>query len=136
MLERFSTSLEQDLLIEFDRYLRERGYSNRSEAIRDLIRKSLIREEWKAGEEVVGVVTLVYNHHQRQLQDRVTELQHKYHRLVISTTHVHLDAHNCLEVVILRGDAEGVQKMAHAMMAIRGVKGGDLTMSSTGRSLH
>ena len=131
MTERFSISLEEDLLARFETYLTEHGYRNRSEAIRDLIRKALIADEWDAGKEVVGVLTLVYDHHQRQLQDRITDIQHDFHELVISTTHIHLDHHNCLEVGILKGAAGNVRNMADQLIALRGVKSGDLTTTGT-----
>ncbi|HBA82783.1 MAG TPA: nickel-responsive transcriptional regulator NikR [Verrucomicrobia bacterium] len=135
MAERFSTSLEPELLKQFDRFIDKNGYENRSEAVRDLIRRALIAEEWEAGAEVVGVVTLVFDHHQRQLQDQVTEAQHEFHHEVVSTTHVHLDHHNCLEVVIVRGKAGRVREMAQRLIALRGVKDGHLTTTSTGRNL-
>ncbi len=136
MLKRFSVSLEENLFDEFDAYISSHGYSNRSEAIRDLIRRELVNEEWEQDSEVVGVVTLVYNHHQSQLQERITELQHRYFELITSTTHVHMDHHNCLEVTIVNGKASQVRELAEAMIALRGVKNGNLTMSSTGGHLH
>ncbi|MCW5204788.1 nickel-responsive transcriptional regulator NikR, partial [Desulfobulbus sp. N2] len=119
-----------------DDYITIHGYSNRSEAIRDLIRKKLVNEQWQQDSEVVGVVTLVYDHHQAQLQERITDLQHSYYRLITSTTHVHMDHHNCLEVTIVKGNAFTVQELAEKMIALRGVKSGNLTMSSTGDDLH
>ena len=136
MLKRFSVSLEEDLLEKLDDHIRSHGYSNRSEAIRDLIRKELVYKEWEQDSEVVGVVTLVYNHHQSQLQERITELQHRYYELITSTTHVHMDHHNCLEVTIVKGKASLVRELAEGMIALRGVKNGNLTMSSTGGHLH
>ena len=136
MLKRFSVSLEENLFDEFDAYISSHGYSNRSEAIRDLIRRELVNEEWEQDSEVVGVVTLVYNHHQSQLQERITELQHRYFELITSTTHVHMDHHNCLEVTIVNGKASQVRELAEAMIALRGVKNGNLTMSSRGGHLH
>ena len=136
MLKRFSVSLEEDLLEKLDDHISSHGYSNRSEAIRDLIRKELVNKEWEQDSEVVGVVTLVYNHHQSQLQERITELQHHYYELITSTTHVHMDHHNCLEVTIVKGKASQVRELAEGMIALRGVKNGNLTMSSTGDHLH
>ena len=136
MLKRFSVSLEEDLLEKFDKYISSHGYSNRSEAIRDLIRTTLVNEEWEQDSEVVGVVTLVYNHHQSQLQERITELQHHYYQLITSTTHVHMENHNCLEVTIVKGKASLVRELAEGLIALRGVKNGNLTMSSTGGHLH
>ena len=136
MLKRFTVSLEEDLLEKFDDSISSQGYSSRSEAIRDLIRKQLVDEEWEQDSEVVGVVTLVYNHHQSQLQERITDLQHRYYQLITSTTHVHMEHHNCLEVTIVKGKASSVRELAEAMIALRGVKNGNLTMSSTGGHLH
>jgi CopG family nickel-responsive transcriptional regulator len=136
MLKRFSVSLEDQLLDQFDEYIGNHGYSNRSEAIRDMIRNKLINEEWEQDSEVVGVVTLVYDHHQAQLQERITEAQHDYYQLITSTTHVHMDHHNCLEVTIVKGQASTVRQLAERMIALRGVKHGNLTMSSTGDGLH
>jgi CopG family transcriptional regulator, nickel-responsive regulator len=136
MLIRFSVSMDEKLLTQFDDYIGLRGYSNRSEAVRDLIRKVLVNEEWEQDSEVVGVVTLVYNHHQPQLQEKMTELQHEYHHQITSTTHVHMDHHNCLEVTIVRGRASQVRELAEKLIALRGVKNGNLTMSSTGGHLH
>ena len=136
MLKRFSISLDEQLLEQFDGYIRPRGYSNRSEAVRDLIRKVLVNEEWEQDSEVVGVVSIVYNHHQPQLQEKITELQHTYHHLITSTTHVHMEHHNCLEVTIVKGRATLVRELAENLMALRGVKDGNLAMSSTGGHLH
>jgi CopG family nickel-responsive transcriptional regulator len=136
MLKRFSISLDDKLLAQFDDYIQPRGYSNRSEAVRDLIRKMLVNEEWEQDSEVVGVVTLVFNHHQPQLQEKITELQHAYHHQITSTTHVHMDHHNCLEVTIVKGRASQVRELAENLIALRGVKNGNLTMSSTGGHLH
>ncbi len=136
MLQRFTVSLEEKLLAQFDRYLKARKYVNRSEAVRDLIRKALVRREVEADREVVGVISLVYNHHQRQLQDRLTEIQHDYHHDVVSTTHIHLNHDDCLEVIIVRGKASRAQALADQLIALRGVKDGSLTMSAAGPHLH
>ena len=136
MLIRFSVSMDEKLLTQFDEYLGRRGYSNRSEAVRDLIRKVLVNEEWEQDSEVVGVVTLVYNHHQPQLQEKITDLQHEYHHQITSTTHVHMGHDNCLEVTIVKGRASMVRELAEKLIALRGVKNGNLTMSSTGGHLH
>jgi len=135
MLKRFSVSLEEELLAEFDRHIKQRQYSNRSEAVRDLIRKEFVREEWEEDREVVGVISLVYDHHQHLLQGKITRAQHDFHHLIVSTTHIHMDHHNCLEVVIVRGSARSVQDLAEQLTALRGVKNGNLAMSSTGGHL-
>jgi CopG family nickel-responsive transcriptional regulator len=136
MLQRFSVSLEDKLLAQFDSYIADHQYQNRSEAVRDLIRKVLVHEEWKADKEVVGVISLVYDHHQRQLQDKLTEIQHEYHHDVVSTTHIHLTHDDCLEVIIVRGKASRVRSLADQLIALRGIKDGALNMSSTGAHLH
>ena len=136
MLQRFSVSLDKDLLAKFDDYIQEHGYNNRSEAVRDLIRKGFVKEEWDSNSWVVGVVTLVFDHHKPQLQERVTELQHRYYHIITSSTHVHMDHDNCLEVTITKGKASEVQELAQGLIALRGVKDGSLTMSSTGGELH
>jgi len=136
MLERFSISLDGKLMAEFDRWLARHKYNNRSEALRDLIRKAMVRELWAKDKEVVGVITIVYDHHQRQLQDRLTELQHEFHHDVVSTTHIHLNHDDCLEVIIARGRATRVQELADRLIAVRGVKDGSLSMSGAGEHLH
>ena len=136
MLKRFSVSLEEDLLDKFDDYIRQHRYSNRSEAVRDLIRKSFVKQEWESNSQVVGVVTLVFDHHRSQLQERVTDLQHRFFNIITSTTHVHMDHHNCLEVTIAKGKASEVQELAQGLIALKGVKDGNLTMSSTGGTLY
>ena len=136
MLKRFSISLEEKLLDIFDEHIKTRSYSNRSEAIRDLIRKTFIKEEWQSDKQVMGVISLVYDHHQHKLQEKVTIVQHDYHHHIVSTTHVHMDHDNCLEVIVVRGKAKEVQELADQLMALRGVRDGNLAMSSTGKSLH
>jgi CopG family nickel-responsive transcriptional regulator len=128
--------MDEKLLARLDEYLQRRGYSNRSEAIRDFIRNVLVNEEWEQDSEVVGVITLVYNHHQPQLQEKITEIQHEYHHQITSTTHVHMDHDNCLEVTIVKGRASQVRDLAEQLIALRGVKNGNLTMSSTGDQLY
>ncbi len=136
MLKRFSISLDELLLAKFDDFIRLRAYSNRSEAIRDLIRKALVKEAWEADREVVGVITLVYDHHRALLQEKITDLQHELHHHIISSMHVHMDHDNCLEVIVVRGKAQQIQSLAERLCALRGVKDGNLSMSSTGGHLH
>jgi len=128
--------MEEELLEDFDRVIDQRGYGSRSEAIRDLIRNGLVKDEWKGDNEVMGVISLVYDHHQHQLQEKVTELQHDFHDQIVSTTHVHMDHHNCLEVIIVRGKASSVHRLADSLIALKGVRNGNLAMSSTGIHLH
>ncbi len=134
---RFGISIDDKLLESFDQLIEEKGYMNRSEAIRDLIRGALVEQKWEAGDaETVGTVTLVYNHHVRDLSDKLTEQQHAHHDQVISALHVHLDAHNCLEVLVLRGKARDVKKIADELIGVKGVKHGKLVMTTTGEELH
>lgn len=134
---RFGISIDDKLLKSFDLLIEEKGYLNRSEAIRDLIRASLVELKWEKGEEeTVGTVTLVYNHHVRDLSDKLTEQQHGHHDQIVSSLHVHLDAHNCLEVLVVRGKAREVKKIADELIGVKGVKHGKLVMTTTGEELH
>ena len=135
-LARIGVAIDEDLLARFDQLIEARGYANRSEAFRDLIRSELVEESWKSpATEVVGSVTLVYDHHQRQLSDRLIDLQHDSHDAVLSTLHVHLDHDNCLEVIVLRGPVETVHRIADGLISTKGVKHGRLTISSIGKDL-
>ena len=126
-------AIDSDLLDQFDIHIAARGYTNRSEAFRDLIRDELIRQDWESPDsQVVGTVTLVYDHHVRQLSERLTNLQHDHHHNILSTLHVHLDHDNCLEVVVVKGKTEAVRKIADALIATKGVKHGRLTITTTG----
>jgi len=131
-LVRFGVSLEKSLLDKFDRLIRGRRYTNRSEAIRDLIRQELIKKTWAEDREVAGAVTFLFDHHQRDLLNRVTDIQHDYQSLIISTQHVHLDHDNCLEIVAVRGKAGSIQNLADRLKAIKGVRHCSLSMSSAG----
>jgi len=135
-LKRFGVSLEKRLLDRFDSLIRHRGYSNRSEAFRDLIRKELVREEWHGPKEVVGAVTLVYDHHRRELVNRITDIQHDYQAIIMSTQHIHLDHDNCFEIIAVKGNARQINVLADTLRAIKGVKHGTLSISSTGRNIE
>lgn len=132
---RFGVSLEEELLSRFDEFIQKKDYPSRSEAIRDLIREALVEKEWMEEKEVAGAITLVYNHHIRELVDKLTDLQHHYHHLILSSQHIHLDEDNCFEVVVVRGKPEEVRTLAQRLRAIRGVKHGSLTMATTGKEL-
>ena len=133
---RFGVSLEEHLLAQFDRLIARRGYTNRSEAIRDLIRESLVREQWELGsDEVVGTLTLVYNHEVRDLTDKLTDLQHAHYKAIVSGLHVHLDSHHCLEVLVLRGRAKELKAIADRLIGTRGVKHGTFSATAEGRAL-
>lgn len=133
---RFSVSIEEDLIEAFDALCRQRGLSNRSEAIRDAIRRQLVEQEWKAGEEVAGVITLLYDHHRAGLANKLTKLQHEALSAVISTTHVHIDHDNCLEFIAVKGEAVTIERLAHRLIGLKGVKHGELTGTSTGKRLR
>jgi CopG family nickel-responsive transcriptional regulator len=135
-LVRFGVSLEKSLLDRFDLLIREKQYTNRSEALRDLIRRELVQRAWQGGSDVAGAITLIYDHHKRDVMSRVTDTQHAFQEAIISTQHIHLDHHNCLEIVAARGKAEEVQKLADALRSIKGVRHATLSMSSTGREIE
>lgn len=133
---RFGISMEKKLLQDFDRLIERKGYTNRSEAVRDLIRDHLVEEEWETGkQEMIGTVTLVYDHHKRGLSGTLTDLQHHSHKLVISTMHLHLDEHNCLEILAVRGLGDEIKSFADKLISTPGVKHGKLTMTTTGKEL-
>ncbi|HEX3818166.1 MAG TPA: nickel-responsive transcriptional regulator NikR [Chthoniobacterales bacterium] len=133
---RFSVSLPPNLLSELDRMTEEKGYDNRSLAVADMIRAELVehRQQRRSGE-IAGTITLVYDHHTRRVQELLTDLQHDHPDLVIATMHVHLDHDNCLEVLITRGRAGSIKKMADRLIGAKGVKHGRLTITSTGKDL-
>jgi CopG family transcriptional regulator, nickel-responsive regulator len=135
-LARIGVAIDSDLLHKFDALIAKRGYVNRSEAFRDLIRDELVQKSWESPESsVVGTVTLVYDHHVRMLNEKLTDLQHEYHRSILSTLHVHLDHDNCLEVLVVRGKAGTVQKIADTLISTKGVKHGRLTLTTSGAEL-
>jgi len=134
-LVRFGVSLEKTLLEKFDNFIRERNYTNRSEAFRDMIRQELIKKEWLEGEDVAGAIILIYDHHRRDLLNKITDIQHNYQGQIISTQHIHLDHNNCLEIIAVRGNPQDVQKLADTLKSIKGVKHGTLSMSSTGKDI-
>lgn len=136
MTKRFGVSIPDELLAKLDKLAKKKGYNNRSEAIRDLIRDRFVDEEWAQDNcEVVGTVTLAYNHHAHDLADKLADLQHSYFKNIVSTTHIHLDEHNCLEVLVVRGKSSRVKEIADQLIATKGVKHGKLVMTSTGKKL-
>jgi CopG family nickel-responsive transcriptional regulator len=136
-LIRFGVSMEQNLLAEFDSLCANKGYENRSEAIRDMIRNLLIENKLKEeNAEGVGTLTLVYNHHQRELEEKLTEYQHHHMNAIISTVHIHLTPHLCLEVLLLRGKAKEIKKVADGLIATKGVQHGKLVLTAIGREGH
>src|ERR1051325_1556652 len=136
-LSRIGVAIDSDLLDKFDQLIAKRGYTNRSEAFRDLIRDELVQKSWESPEShVVGTVTLVYDHHVRMLNEKLTDIQHDHHRVILSTLHVHLDHDNCLEVLVLRGRSGEVRRVADTLISTKGVKHGRLTITTSGAELR
>ena len=130
-LVRFGVSLGKELLKKFDKNVKEKDYPTRSKAIEDLIRESLLKSEWVKGSKgIAGAVTLVYDHHKRELVTKLMDIEHDYHHLIISSQHVHLDHNNCLEIVAVKGKPKDVQGLANKLKATKGVKHGYLTVAS------
>ena len=139
MLERIGISLEDSLLEQFDRLITAKGYANRSEAVRDLIRDALVQRDWSESEgreERVAVVVLVYEHDSSSLAQKLAHIQHENHKAVVSALHVHMDEHNCLEVLVLRGRAREVIAMGEGLISTRGVRFGRLVPATTGEGLR
>jgi len=135
-LVRFGVSLEKELLAQFDKLCSQHKYENRSEAIRDLIRDNLVKQQWTdTNAEVSGVISLVYDHHKRELVDYLINIQHDHQGMVVASQHVHLDHDNCLEVIIVKGEAQGVVELASKLRSTKGVKHGELTMTTTGKGM-
>jgi len=134
-LTRFGIAMEEALLRDFDREIRRKGYTNRSEAFRDLARESLVKTEWSSNREVAGVISMVYDHHQRELVTKLLDIQHASHGVIVATQHVHMDHHNCLEVIVAKGKAAAIQQLAERLKAARGVKHVNVNMATVGRGL-
>jgi CopG family nickel-responsive transcriptional regulator len=135
-LVRFGVSLDEALLNQFDPFIARLGYKSRSEAIRDLIRERLVAEEWQADKApAMGVLSLVYSHDVRELSKKLTDIQHHHLGIILSSTHIHMDEHNCLEVVILKGLGKEIQEVAGHLLSTKGVKHGKLIMTTTGSRL-
>jgi CopG family nickel-responsive transcriptional regulator len=134
-LARTGVSIDEDLLMEFDRLITKRGYKNRSEAFRDLIRDALLAETIDSNKPVVGTLTMVYDHHVPNLSEKLTGAQHSAGAMILAATHVHLDHHYCLEVVIMKGKSRELQELADRMLALRGVELGKLVLTNSGKEL-
>jgi CopG family nickel-responsive transcriptional regulator len=133
---RFTISLPDRLMDTLDRLRSGRGYRNRSEFVRDLVRAELVKEEWQASAgDTVGILTLVYDHDTRSLTDRLTDIQHRSYGTVTAALHVHLDAHRCLEVIALRGSAKRIRALANELLAVKGVRYGQLVPATSGKRL-
>ena len=135
-LIRFGVSLEKELSERFDRHIKEKRYTNRSEAIRDLLREELVKKEWHLGKEVAGAITMIYDHHKRDLVNRLLDIQHNYGDIIVATQHIHVDHHNCLEIIAVKGGPQKVQALADLLKSTKGVKHGTLSMTSTGKHLE
>ncbi|MFZ0389212.1 MAG: nickel-responsive transcriptional regulator NikR [Calditrichia bacterium] len=135
-LTRFGVSLPSELSRRFDDLIRSRNYPNRSEAIRDLIRRELVQEEITGNREVLGILSIIYNHHQRTFSKELTAIQHQHHHLVLTALHIHLDHHNCLEVILIRGIGNDVKNLANQIISLKGVLHGSLNLTSTGKNLE
>lgn len=134
-LIRFGVSLDHHLLDAFDLHIRKRKYTNRSEALRDLIRDNLVGQEWDDDKETVGTITFVYDHHVRDLTRKLTDIQHRYQSLIVSGMHVHLDHDHCLEVLVVKGKGSAIRKVADTLIGTKGVKHGKLAATTTGKGL-
>lgn len=129
-LYRFGISLDRELIETFDRHIKAQGYQSRSEALRDLIREALLRKTTTEGGLVAGAIVMTYDHHKRELVNRLIDIQHDFHDLIISTQHIHLDHENCLEVIAVKGNAPEIEKLSSALKVLVGVKHLDLSLSS------
>jgi CopG family transcriptional regulator, nickel-responsive regulator len=130
-ITRFSVSLEDDLLEQFDRYCTQQQFATRSEAIRQLLREKLTKEAWAGkSQDAAGTLTLVYDHHRPQLRNRLVKLQHDHHDLIVSTLHAHLTHDICLEVILLRGPSDQLQEIAAQLRGLKGIFQGELVMAS------
>jgi len=132
---RFSVSLEEELLTHFDRLIEKRNYTNRSEALRDMIRQELVKKEWEENKEVTGVVSLVYDHHIRELVNKVLDVQHEHYNSILSSQHIHLDHHNCFEIIVAKGKARDIEKLHQSLQSIKGVKHAGFMMATKGEDI-
>ncbi|MCD4663992.1 MAG: nickel-responsive transcriptional regulator NikR [Bacteroidales bacterium] len=129
-VKRFGVSIEEEFLTELDRLVEKYQFPNRSQAIRYLIKKYSVEDEWEENKDVAGAIVLVYDHHKRDLQTKSTDVQHNFHHLILSVQHVHLDHSNCLETIAVKGRANELKKLANQLIAIKGVKHGELVMTA------
>ncbi len=134
-ITRVSISIEEDVIERFDDLIQSQGFPTRSEAVKHLIRSALVQRQWEAGDVIAGVVTLIYDHHKSQLMQKIVEAQHAFGDLVICSQHAHLDHHNCMENIIVRGPVEQIEKLHHALSGIKGMKHTVLSMTTTGHGV-
>ena len=133
---RFGVSLDQELLEKFDRLAKEKDYTCRSEALRDLIRQELVQKQWESEGEIAGAVTLVYDHHKRELVNKLMDIQHDFGEVIISTQHIHLDHNNCMEIIAVKGSSKEARKLTNSLASVKGVKHATLNMSTTGKGIQ
>jgi len=134
-LVRFGVSVEKNLLDRYDQRIKSKNYTNRSEAIRDLIRDDLVKKDWQEGKEVTGSINLVYDHHRRQLLNYLMDIQHDFHDNILSTQHIHLDHNNCLEIIVVKGDPKKIEMLYGKLKSAKGVKHASFAMSTTGKDI-
>lgn len=134
-LYRFGVSIEKELLKKFDNIIKEKKYTNRSEAIRDLIREYLVGKEWKENKQVMGSITFVYDHRKRELVDKLMDIQHSWHKTILSTQHIHLDNRNCLEIIVVKGKASLIKELLDIIKSQKGVKHCTFSATTTGKEI-
>ncbi len=134
-LIRFGVSIDKGLLAKFDAFIKDKKYTNRSEAFRDLIRQELVGEQWQGGQKIAGAITLIYNHHKRELVNKLMDIQHDFGEIIISSQHIHLDHDNCLEIIAVKGMPGEARKLSDSLRSVKGVKHGTLSMSTTGKDI-
>jgi CopG family nickel-responsive transcriptional regulator len=135
-LVRFGISIDHELIEKFDTLIKQKNYENRSEAIRDLIRESIVEEEWQHNQQIIGAIALVYDHHKRQLVNKLLDIQHNFHDVVLSSQHIHIDHNNCLEIMIVKGLSELIKGFYNKIRAIKGIKHINIIKSTSGRELR
>jgi len=134
-LARFGVSIEKELLIKFDKFIKEKRYTNRSEAFRDLIRQELVQKQWQGSSQIAGAIILIYNHHKRELVNKLMDIQHDFGAVIISAQHIHLDHDNCLEIIAVKGSPKDAGQLADSLKSVKGVKHTTLSMSTTGKDI-
>ncbi len=130
-VSRFGVSLEEETLQALDNFVKENNYPNRSQAIRKLIEKNLVEKKWKSNNIVAGAIIILFDHHRNDLTEKLNSIQHDYYTVILSSQHFHLDHHNCLEIIALKGPARKLSELADKLIGVKGVKHGDLVMSQT-----
>lgn len=134
-LIRFGVSIDKGLLVKFDNFIKDKKYTNRSEAFRDLIRQELVQKQWEDNKAIAGAITLIYNHHKRELVNKLMDIQHDFGTVIISAQHIHLDHDNCLEIIAVKGSPKDAQRLSDSLKSVKGVKHGTLSMSTTGKDI-